>query len=76
MQPFSAAKVVKKSDISKKSNDNPSNICILKGNQKKIADKCRQLDDVIRRRGTGANKNGIAVQRNSGIPIESPLMVR
>ena len=49
---------------------------ILQGNQKKIADKCRQLDDVIRRRGTGANKTGIAVQRNTGIPIEFPLMVR
>ena len=56
MQPFSAAKVVKKSDISKKLNDNPSNICILKGNLKKIADMCRQLADLIRRRGTGANK--------------------
>ena len=38
---------------------------ILQGNQKKIADKCRQLADLIRRRGTGANKTGIAVQRNT-----------
>ena len=58
MQPFSAAKVVKKSDISKKLNDNPSNICILKGNLKKIADMCRQLADLIRRRSVERHRSG------------------
>ena len=73
---FACAKVLLFSHMCKKMDDNLSNISILQENQKKIADKCRQLDDVIRRRGTGANKTGIAVQRNTGIPIESPLMVR
>lgn len=68
-----AAELLLFSEICKKMDDNLSNISILKGNKREIADKCRQLADLIRRRGTGANKTGIAVQRNTGIPIESPL---
>ena len=53
------AKLLIFSEICKKIDDNPSIICILKRNQKKTANKCRQLADVIRRRKDTKYTEGI-----------------